>query len=74
LSSTELVTGNPKFVARDAPRRQPGIGDDRRRDAVSITEIAFERGFSHPAHFSRAFRARFGMAPSDWRSLSQRSA
>ncbi len=41
--------------------------EDPRRDAASITEIAFERGFVHPAHFSRTFRARFGMAPSEWR-------
>lgn len=30
----------------------------------SITEIAFDRGFNHPAHFSRAFKARFGITPS----------
>jgi len=34
----------------------------------SITEIAYERGFSSPAHFSRAFRARFGATPSAWRA------
>jgi len=34
----------------------------------SITEIALERGFNHPAHFSRAFKARFGITPSDARA------
>ncbi len=42
--------------------------EDRRHDATSITEIAFRRGFNHPAHFSRAFKARFGVTPSEWRA------
>ncbi|MDD3762756.1 MAG: helix-turn-helix domain-containing protein [Nevskiales bacterium] len=33
----------------------------------SITEIALSRGFSDVAHFSRCFRKRFGMSPSQWR-------
>lgn len=33
----------------------------------SITEIAFSLGFSSSAHFSRAFRERFGIAPRDFR-------
>jgi len=32
----------------------------------SITDIAFARGFSSAAHFSRAFRARYGASPSQW--------
>jgi transcriptional regulator GlxA family with amidase domain len=40
-----------------------GAAHDRR----SITEIAFEHGFSNMAHFSGAFRAHLGMAPSDYR-------
>lgn len=42
--------------------------EDARQDAVSITEIALRRGFNHPAHFSRAFKARFGTTPSQWRA------
>jgi len=34
----------------------------------SLTAIAFDRGFSSAAHFSRSFRSRFGIRPSDWRS------
>ena len=41
--------------------------DDRCQDAISITDIALRRGFNHPAHFSRAFKARFGVTPSEWR-------
>jgi AraC-like DNA-binding protein len=33
----------------------------------SISEIAFSCGFSSAAHFSRAFRKRYGMSPSDTR-------
>ncbi len=41
--------------------------EDAHLDATSITEIALRRGFNHPAHFSRAFKARFGITPSEWR-------
>lgn len=34
----------------------------------SITSIAFECGFKDSAHFSRAFRSRFGISPRDLRS------
>jgi AraC-like DNA-binding protein len=36
----------------------------------SISEIAFSCGFSSTAHFSRAFRKRYGMSPSDARRTS----
>lgn len=36
--------------------------------ARSISEIAFACGFNDAAHFSRAFRARFGCAPRELRS------
>lgn len=41
--------------------------DDVGNAQRSITDIAFSFGFSNMAHFSRAFRARLGMAPSDYR-------
>lgn len=37
------------------------------RAAHSISEIAFSWGFSDAAHFSRAFRARFGCSPRELR-------
>ncbi len=37
--------------------------EDRRQRARSITEIAFRWGFNDSAHFSRVFKARFGMSP-----------
>ncbi|MEX2333706.1 MAG: AraC family transcriptional regulator, partial [Pseudohongiella sp.] len=40
------------------------------RDAhLRISDIACECGFSSDAHFSRAFRQRFGLSPSDARNL-----
>lgn len=32
-----------------------------------VGEIAYGRGFSDAAHFSRAFRERFGCSPREWR-------
>jgi AraC-like DNA-binding protein len=34
----------------------------------SITMVAQQHGFSHGSHFSRAFRARFGITASAWRN------
>jgi AraC-like DNA-binding protein len=34
---------------------------------MSVTDIVFECGFEQPAHFSRAFKARFGQTPSEFR-------
>lgn len=42
-------------------------GDLARRPDLSISEVAFAWGFSSSAHFSRAFRKRFGMTPSAFR-------
>jgi len=42
-------------------------GDLARRSHQSISEIAFAWGFSSSAHFSRAFRKRFGLTPSAFR-------
>jgi AraC-like DNA-binding protein len=43
---------------------------DRRYAHQSVAEIAFRWGFNDAAHFSRAFRDRFGMSPRDWRNRS----
>lgn len=46
--------------ARAAIEASPSTG-------LSITRIAYEWGFKDPAHFSRAFKARFGQSPSELR-------
>jgi len=38
-----------------------------------ISDIAFGRGFTDTAHFSRAFRKRFGISPSKLRALAAES-
>jgi AraC-like DNA-binding protein len=38
------------------------------RDGRSICEVAFSWGFSDAGHFSRAFKARFGISPRDARA------
>lgn len=38
--------------------------------SLSIERIAYRNGFNDPAHFSRSFRACFGMSPRDFRHLS----
>ncbi len=43
------------------------LADPRARH-LSISTIAYRAGFSHPAHFSRAFKRRFGQAPSELRA------
>jgi transcriptional regulator GlxA family with amidase domain len=40
----------------------------KRRDGRSVTQIAFDIGFSDSAFFSRCFRRRFGETPSAWRN------
>jgi AraC-like DNA-binding protein len=40
----------------------------------SIAELAYQVGFSHPSHFSRLFKRRFGMTPRDLRAGSRAAA
>ncbi|HEY3597110.1 MAG TPA: AraC family transcriptional regulator [Paraburkholderia sp.] len=46
---------------------------DPRRSDTQIRQIAYECGFADAAHFSRAFKERFGMAPREY-AESQRTA
>lgn len=39
----------------------------RDRPAADLLDLALEMGFASKASFNRAFRARFGMSPSEWR-------
>lgn len=46
-------------------RLQACRSDLARRGTRPIADIAFDWGFSSPAHFSRAFKRQFGVRPSD---------
>jgi AraC family transcriptional regulator, exoenzyme S synthesis regulatory protein ExsA len=35
--------------------------------SMTVTDVVFECGFEQPAHFSRAFKAKFGQTPSEYR-------
>jgi AraC-like DNA-binding protein len=35
--------------------------------SMSVTDVVFDCGFEQPAHFSRAFKARFGQTPTEYR-------
>ncbi|WP_417847138.1 helix-turn-helix domain-containing protein [Streptomyces viridiviolaceus] len=41
----------------------------RARTAPTVSSVAQRWGFVSPAHFSRAFRAAYGVSPREWRSL-----
>ncbi|TXS73882.1 helix-turn-helix domain-containing protein [Streptomyces sp. sk2.1] len=41
----------------------------RGRTAPTVSAVAQRWGFVNPAHFSRAFRAAYGLSPREWRSL-----
>ncbi len=43
---------------------------DRRQVNRNVGEIAFEWGFNDMSHFSRAFSAKYGMSPRDYRAVS----
>jgi AraC-like DNA-binding protein len=41
---------------------------------LRVAEVAARTGFASNAHFSRAFRAAFGMSPSDARAMALSAA
>ncbi|WP_455685310.1 AraC-like ligand-binding domain-containing protein [Streptomyces zaomyceticus] len=41
----------------------------RGRTAPTVSAVAQRWGFLNPAHFSRAFRAQYGVSPREWRNL-----
>lgn len=45
--------------------------EDARFDGHSITQIALKNGFSDSSHFSRCFRAEYGMTPREQRNQAQ---
>lgn len=51
-------------------RLQRCLEDLQRRNGGSVTDIAFRWGFCDAAHFSRVFKRKFGVTPSEVRHLS----
>ena len=59
-----------RWVREQRLRRCADDLADGRLRRLSIADIAARWGFRSPAHFSRAFRARYGMTPADYRRSS----
>jgi len=49
------------------PRRLDYSADLLRNSAMNVTEVAFDSGFEDVSHFSRTFKARFGVPPIAYR-------
>lgn len=61
ISPADWIWTKRLSVARDR-LAAPGYA------GLSVSEIAFACGFSDQAHFSRRFKAAFGLSPRDWRN------
>ncbi|TQF01643.1 helix-turn-helix domain-containing protein [Kitasatospora acidiphila] len=68
LFESEGVTVSRLIQQRrlDACARELGR---RGRTAPTVSAVAQRWGFVNPAHFSRAFRAAYGVSPREWRAL-----
>jgi AraC-like DNA-binding protein len=60
-----------RWVREQRLRRCAADLADERLRLLSIAEIAARWGFGSPAHFSRAFRERYGMTPAGYRRSSR---
>ena len=60
------ATVGSAIILRRLERCAQDLASPRFREA-RITDIAFGRGFSDGAHFSRCFKARFGCSPTQFR-------
>ena len=60
------------ILARRLERCHAALRDER--EPRSISELAFAWGFNDAAHFSRSFRARFGVAPRELRASLRAAA
>ena len=69
-----LADGGESFSAYLLRRRLECCADllrDAHWRTRSITDIAFRNGFNNATHFGHAFKRRYGMTPSDYRSTAR---
>jgi AraC-like DNA-binding protein len=68
-----LFSGKEESVSRYILRRRLEECARQLSNAMwrgrTLTEIAFAYGFNSSAHFTRAFRAEYGMTPSEYRRV-----
>jgi AraC-like DNA-binding protein len=67
LFASDGTTFSQELYACRLQRAQRLLRDGRYA-GVGIAEIAWQCGFNEPSHFTRRFRERFGVAPSQYRS------
>lgn len=63
----EEKTSLARFIWEERLQRAAHTLRSPMRDMLSITAVALDSGFTNMSHFSRVFRERFGIAPSDYR-------
>jgi AraC-like DNA-binding protein len=71
-----LHEAGPSFTERVLEKRLQkarALLADGRPGGRKVVDIAFASGFNEVSHFNRAFRRRFGVAPSDMRAPSARA-
>ncbi|NVZ63030.1 helix-turn-helix domain-containing protein [Pseudomonas gingeri] len=57
-----------QFIWQSRLERVRDAFGDGRLASRSVTEIAYQWGFNNAAHFSKAFKARFGLTPTRYRA------
>jgi AraC-like DNA-binding protein len=67
LLFAEERTSPSRWMQERRLERAAGLLADQQQAGRTITEIAFAVGFSGSAHFSRAFKDRYGVGPRDYR-------
>ncbi len=70
-----LAEAGTTFITTLAGARLDHAGEllsDPRCDGLHVAEISWRCGYLDPSYFTRAFRRRFGMSPSEWRSNRRR--
>jgi AraC-like DNA-binding protein len=71
LFETEGTTFTEYVLAQRLARAHRRLTDPR-RDGEKISSVAYDCGFADVSYFNRAFRRRYGAAPSDIRAEARR--
>lgn len=63
-----------RYIREQRLERSAAALLDPARGGEAVTDIALQTGFKDLGHFSRSFRSRFGVAPTDYRAEVPRTA